>query len=157
MTSTPPPSAQPTSVPVLRRILIYGAVLALGIAVVGAVIGGIVAGGIGVVSALIGTVIAVLFMGITAASILVANRYAGRESAVGAFFGIVMGGWLLKFVLFLVLVIVLKDQPWVQPVVLFLSIIAGVVGSLVVDTVVVLKSRMTYVSDVRLPTAPNNE
>jgi hypothetical protein len=157
MTSTPPPSAQPTSVPVLRRILIYGAVLALGIAVVGAVIGGIVAGVTGVVSALIGTVIAVLFMGITAASILVANRYAGRESAVGAFFGIVMGGWLLKFVLFLVLVIVLKDQPWVQPVVLFLSIIAGVVGSLVVDTVVVLKSRMTYVSDVRLPTAPNNE
>jgi glucan phosphoethanolaminetransferase (alkaline phosphatase superfamily) len=157
MTSTPPPSAQPTSVPVLRRILIYGAVLALGIAVVGAVIGGIVAGVTGVVSALIGTVIAVLFMGITAASILVANRYAGRESAVGAFFGIVMGGWLLKFVLFLVLVIVLKDQPWVQPVVLFLSIIAGVIGSLVVDTVVVLKSRMTYVSDVRLPTAPNNE
>lgn len=157
MTSTPPPSAQPTSVPVLRRILVYGAVLALAIAVVGAIIGGIVAGGIGVVSALIGTVIAVLFMGITAASILVANRYAGRESAVGAFFGIVMGGWLLKFVLFLVLVIVLKDQPWVQPVVLFLSIIAGVIGSLVVDTVVVLKSRMTYVSDVRLPTAPNNE
>lgn len=157
MTSTPHPSAQPTSVPVLRRILIYGAILALGIAVVGAIIGGIVAGGIGVVSALIGTVIAVLFMGITAASILAANRYAGRESAIGAFFGIVMGGWLLKFVLFLVLVIVLKDQPWVQPVVLFLSIIAGVIGSLVVDTVVVLKSRMTYVSDVRLPTAPNNE
>ncbi len=157
MTTTPQPAAQPTSVPVLRRILFYGGILALGIAVVGAIIGGIVAGGVGVLSALIGTVIAVLFMGITAASILVANRYAGRESAIGAFFGIVMGGWLVKFILFLVLVIVLKDQPWVEPLVLFLSIIAGVIGSLVVDAVVVLRSRMTYVSDVTLPPAPNHD
>lgn len=157
MTATPPPANQPTSVPILRRILIYGAALALGIAVVGAIVGGIVAGWPGVISALVGTVMAVLFMGITAASILVANRYAGRESAIGAFFGIVMGGWIVKFVVFLVLIVLLKDQPWVQPVVLFLSIIAGVVGSLVVDAVVVLKSRMTYVSDVTLPGASNHD
>ena len=157
MTATPPPANQPTSVPILRRILIYGAALALGIAVVGAIVGGIVAGWPGVISALVGTLIAVLFMGITAASILIANRYAGRESAIGAFFGIVMGGWIVKFVVFLVLIVLLKDQPWVEPVVLFLSIIAGVVGSLVVDAVVVLKSRMTYVSDVTLPGAPNHD
>jgi hypothetical protein len=157
MTATPPPAAQPTSVPILRRILIYGAALALGIAVVGAIVGGIVAGWPGVVSALVGTLMAVLFMGITAASILLANRYAGRESAIGAFFGIVMGGWIVKFVVFLVLIVLLKDQPWVEPLVLFLSIIAGVVGSLIVDAVVVLKSRMTYVSDVTLPGAPNHD
>lgn len=157
MTPTPSPAAQPTSVPVLRRILVYGAILALAIAVVGAIVGGIVAGVTGIVSALVGTLLAVVFMGITAASILVANRYAGRESAVGAFFGIVMGGWIVKFVVFLVIVVVLKDQPWVQPVVLFLSIIAGVLGSLVVDAIVVLKSRMTYVSDVALPGAPSEE
>lgn len=157
MTATPPPAIQPTSVPILRKILNYGAALALGIAVVGAIVGGIVAGWPGVISALVGTLMAVLFMGITAASILIANRYAGRESAIGAFFGIVMGGWIVKFVVFLVLIVLLKDQPWVQPVVLFLSIIAGVVGSLVVDAVVVLKSRMTYVSDVTLPGAPNHD
>jgi hypothetical protein len=133
---------------------VAGAVLALVIAVVGATIGGLVAGGVGVVSALIGTVMAVVFMAITAASILVANRFAGNEAAIGAFFGIVLGGWLLKFVVFLVLVFVLKDQPWIDPVVLFLSIVAGVIGSLVVDAVVVLKSRMPYVSDVALPPAP---
>jgi hypothetical protein len=154
MTAAPVAAAQPTSVPVLRSTLIAGGVLALVIAVVGAVVGGLVAGSTGVVSALIGTVMAVVFMAITAASILVANRFAGNEAAIGAFFAIVLGGWLLKFVVFLALVFVLKDQPWIDPVVLFLSIVAGVIGSLVVDSVVVLKSRMPYVSDVVLPAAP---
>ena len=158
MSITTPPAnqpvpTQPTSIPVLRQILIYGGILALGIMVVGAIVGGLVVGGAGVVSALIGTAMAVVFMGITAASILIANRFAGKESAIGAFFGIVMGGWLLKFVVFLVLIMLLKDQPWIHPVVLFLSIIAGVIGSLIVDVIVVMKSRMTYASDVILPTS----
>lgn len=148
--------AQATSIPVLRRILVSGGWLALGIAVVGATLGGIFEGGMGVVSALIGTAMAVIFMGITAGSILLANHFAGRESAIGAFFGIVMGGWLLKFVVFLVLMFLLRDQPWISPIVLFLSIVAGVIGSLVVDAVVVMKSRMSYVSDVRLPPAPTD-
>lgn len=161
MTPAPTPSApsaaQPTSIPVFRRVLRYGGILAAGIAVVGMVVGGLTAGGAGVLSALIGTVLAVVFMGITAASILLANRYAGRESAIGAFFGIVMGGWLLKFVVFLVLLVLLKDQPWINPTVLFLSIIAGVVGSLVVDAVVLFTSRMPYASDVLLPPAPHDD
>ena len=156
MTSAPPRSSQPTSVPVLRRILVYGSFLAGGIALLGAVIGGFVAGSSGVVSALIGTLMAVVFMGITAGSILLANRFAGTSAAIGAFFGIVMGGWLVKFVVFLLLMVLLKDQPWIQPVVLFLSIIAGVVGSLLVDVFVLMKSRMTYVSDITLP-APSDQ
>lgn len=159
--TTPPtnfvPPTQPTSVPILKRILVYGGFLALLIAIVGATAGGIVDGWIGVVSALVGTAMAVVFMGITAGSILLANRFAGQEAAVGAFFGIVLGGWLLKFVVFLVLMVLLRDQPWVSPVVLFLSMIAGVIGSLVVDAVVVLKSRMSYVSDITLPPAPTDE
>jgi len=148
---------QPTSIPILRRILMYGGFLALGIAVVGAVVGGLLEGSIGVVSALVGTAMAVVFMGITAGSILLANRFAGREAAIGVFFGIVMGGWLLKFVVFLVLMVLLQGQPWISPIVLFLSIVAGVIGSLVVDAVVVMKSRMGYVSDVTLPPAPTDD
>ena len=145
---------QPTSVPVLRRILIYGAYVAAAIAVVGSIVGFIVAGGTGLLSALIGTVMSVAFMGITAGSILLANRFAGTEAAIGAFFGIIMGGWLLKFVVFLILLVVLQDQVWIQPLVLFLCIIAGVIGSLVVDAVVVLKTRMPYTGDIALPPAP---
>jgi len=145
------PPAQPTSTPVLKDVLKYGLILALAIAVVGALLGGIFAGWIGVTSALIGTVIAAVFLSITALSILIANRFIGSDLFVGLFFGIVLGGWIVKFVLFLVLAILLRDQPWINPTVLFLSLIAGVIGSLVVDMIVVFRSRVPYVSDVSLP------
>ena len=143
-----------TAVTVLRRVLLYGGVLALGIAVLGSVLGLVVAGSQGVVSALIGTAMAFLFLAVTAGSIILANRVAKSDILHPMFFAIVLGGWLVKFVVFLVLVFLLKDQPWINNVVLFLSIIAGVVGSLVVDLFVVAKSRIPYVSDVSLPGEP---
>lgn len=145
------PPAQPTSTPVFKDVLKYGLIIAGGIAIVGALLGWMFAGWIGVTSALIGTVMAAVFLSITALSILIANRFIGSDLFVGLFFGIVLGGWILKFVLFLVLAIVLKDQAWINPVVLFLSLIAGVIGSLVVDMIVVFRSRVPYVSDISLP------
>jgi hypothetical protein len=142
---------QPTSTPVLKDVLKYGFILAAVIAVVGMVLGGIFAGWVGVTSALIGTLMAAVFLSITALSILIANRFIGSDLFVGLFFGIVLGGWIVKFVLFIVLALLLRDQPWINPVVLFLSLIAGVIGSLVVDMIVVFRSRMPYASDVTLP------
>ena len=139
-----------SSVLVLKRALLYGGILAAGIAIVGSVIGYLVAGGEGVASALVGTAMAVVYLGITAASILFARRFD-----IGAFFGIVMGAWLLKFLLFLVLAFTLQDQPWIQPTVLFVSIVVGVVGTLAVDVIVVAKSRVPYV-EVTLPGAPDD-
>ncbi len=141
-----------TAAPVLKKILLYGVILAVVIAVVGGVIGGLVVGSVGVVSALIGTAMAVVFLAITALSILVASRYS-----LGAFFGIVLGAWLLKFIIFLALIFILKDQPWLDTMVMFLSIVAAVVGTLVVDVVVIARSRMSYVSDIELPGPANDE
>ncbi|MGO4536906.1 hypothetical protein [Leifsonia sp. 2MCAF36] len=144
-------AAQPTSTPVLRDVLKYGLILAGAIAIIGMLLGGLFAGWVGVTSALIGTAMAAVFLSITALSILIANRFIASDLFVGLFFGIVLGGWIVKFVLFLVLAILLRDQPWINPVVLFLSLIAGVIGSLVVDMIVVFRSRVPYVSDVTLP------
>ncbi|MHA6695962.1 hypothetical protein [Homoserinimonas sp. A520] len=135
-----------TAAPILKKVLLYGAILAVAIAVIGSIVGYVTVGPVGISSALIGTVMAVVFLAITALSILVAGKYS-----LGAFFGIVMGAWLLKFVLFLVLIFILKDQPWLNAQVMFLSIVAAVVGTLVVDVVVVARSRMSYVSDIELP------
>ncbi|HEY8282548.1 MAG TPA: hypothetical protein VIG28_08700 [Leifsonia sp.] len=146
-----PKPAQPTSNPVFRDVLKYGAILALVIAVAGAILGGIFAGWVGIVSAVIGTLMALVFLSITALSILIANRFIGSDLFAGIFFGIVLGGWIVKFVLFIVLAVTLKDQPWINPVVLFLSLIVGVIGSLVVDMIVVFRSRLPYASDVTLP------
>jgi hypothetical protein len=155
----PEPAADrtPTSNPVLRRALAWGGLLAAIILVVSAVLGLVFAGVPGLLGALIGTLMAVVFMGITAASILLANRFAGSDLFVGAFFGIVLGGWLLKFVVFIVLVVLLRDASWLDTTVLFLSLVAGVIASLVVDVLVVAKSRLPYVSDVELPKPPAEE
>ena len=156
MTDARPESADrtPTSNPVLRRALAWGGLLAAIILVVSAVLGLVFAGVPGLLGALIGTLMAVVFMGITAASILLANRFAGSDLFVGAFFGIVLGGWLLKFIVFIVLVVLLRDASWLDTTVLFLSLVAGVIASLVVDVLVVAKSRLPYASDVELPKPP---
>jgi hypothetical protein len=137
--------------PVFVRILKLGAILALAIAVVGGVVGFVVDGERGLVSALVGTAMAILFTGLTAVSILVANRFSGTDFFTAIFFAVVMGAWIVKFAIFLALVFLLRDAEWINPVVMFLSIIAGVLGSLIVDVVVVATSRMSYVSDVSLP------
>jgi len=138
------PTGVPSSVPVLRRTLAYGFAFAAAIAVVGGVIGLLVAGPIAAWSAVIGAAMAGVFLGITALSILIAVRFD-----IVAFFGIVLGAWLLKFVAFIVAALALRDQPWINPTALFLSLIAGVIASLVVDVVVVMKTRMPYVSDLQ--------
>lgn len=132
----------PSSVPVLKRTLVYGFLFAGVIAIVGATIAGLMVGPVGVWSAIIGAAMAAVFLGITAASILIAVRFD-----IVAFFGIVLGAWLLKFILFIVLALSLRDQPWINTLALFLTMIVGVIASLVVDVVVVMKTRMPYVSD----------
>ena len=129
---------------IFRTALIWGGIIAVLIGVVGGIIGWNIDGSIGLTSALIGTVVGAAFLSITAASILFANRYSDSDMYVTIFFGVVLGGWLLKFVLFLVLAISLRDQPWINPLILFASVIAAAVATLVVDTIIVMKGRVPY-------------
>lgn len=141
-----------SSTPILRRTLIWSGASALILAVVAGGVGFAVAQGEGLLSGLLGVLLAVLFLAITAISILVANRWYGDPLYVQLFFAIVLGGWLLKLGIFLVLMILLSGAPWIEPVVFFLSIVAGVVMSLVIDVVVLTRMRLPNVSDVSLPT-----
>ena len=139
---------------VLGRALVYGAILTIGIAVVGSLVGYLVAGTPGLVSALIGAGLTALFMGFTALSIVIASKLTKDEPSSTLFFGIVLGMWLIKFVVFIAILVVLRDQPFIQPLVMFFSILAAVIGSLVVDVVAFLRSRVPYVGDIALPGDP---
>jgi hypothetical protein len=138
----------PSSNIVLRRVLVLASVFAGIVAVVAAIIGFIVSGGEGVAGALVGAVLALLFSGVTAASILFANRFHRSEQYLAIFFGVVLGGWIVKFVVFLVAAFLLRDQPWLDPTVLFLTMVISVIGSLVIDVVVIGRSRIPVVSDL---------
>ncbi|MER7448457.1 hypothetical protein [Microbacterium sp. NPDC097977] len=147
-----------SSNPILRRTLIWSALSMVVLAIVAGGIGLLVDGGEGLVSGLLGVVLAMLFLGITALSILIANRWFGDPLYVQLFFAIVLGGWLLKLGLFVVIMIVLSGQPWVSPMVFFLSIVTGVVATLVIDVIVITRMRLPHVSDASLPSeAPTDQ
>jgi magnesium-transporting ATPase (P-type) len=145
MTSTASPRGN-SSTPVLRRALVRGVMFTLALGVLAAVGFGIAFGAVGVTSAIVGAVLAAGFLGLTAASVLIAQRFD-----MVVFFAIVMGAWILKFALFLLAVVLLRDQPWINTMALFVTLIAGVIVSLITDVTVVAKSRMPFASDVRLP------
>lgn len=48
--------------------------------------------------------------------------------------------------------ILLAGQPWLHPMVFFLSIVAGVLMSLAIDVIVLTRMRLPNVSDISLPT-----
>ena len=99
-----------SSTPILRTALVWSGAVTAVLAIAAAVIGFLVAGTEGLWSGLAGVLIAAVFLGITAASILIANRWYGDPLYVPVFFGIVLGGWLLKLVLFIVALLVLRDD-----------------------------------------------
>ncbi|MWV50402.1 hypothetical protein GRS96_14100 [Rathayibacter sp. VKM Ac-2803] len=134
---------QPASVPVLRRTLVIGGVFVLALAVIGAVVGFLAAGAEGALGALLGAIVGGVMVALTAASILVANRLD-----IGGFFAVVLGTWLAKFVLFIIAALALRDQPWLNSTAMFVTIIVAVLGSLVIDVLVVSRSRIPNVSDI---------
>lgn len=149
--SSPPSDRVVSSTPILAATLRWSVILTAALIVVGVLVGFSVAQADGALSALSGVLTAAVFLGITAISILIANRWFGDPLFVPIFFGIVLGGWLLKFVVFIVVLLVLRGQEWIVPPVFFIGLVAGIVASLVVDVVVMLRMRLPYVSDVTLP------
>ena len=147
MSTASPAARRPlSSTPILRTALAWGGIVTAVLLVVGAVVGFAVAGAGGLGSAL---------AGVAASSILIANRWFGDPLYVPIFFGIVLGGWLLKLVLFIVAIVILRGQGWVDPVVFYVALVVSVMASLAVDVVVLLRLRVPSASDVTLPTDPD--
>jgi hypothetical protein len=140
-----------TAAPLLKRALLYGTALTLAIAVLGSIVGLIVAGIPGLVGALIGAGLTAVFLGLTSLSILLGFKASRGELLNPVFFATVMGGWLLKLLLFLALIFILGEQDFYDRTVMFGTIVAAVIGSLISDVVAMARSRMPYVSDVKLP------
>jgi hypothetical protein len=126
---------------VMFRVLRLGSLLVLAVVSLGSAIGYLVAGFPGVLAALSGGAAALAFTGLTVFSLLI-----GSKLGLGGFLAMVLGGWLLKMVLFLVIFSLLNRAEWLtleaRPVV-FLTIVAAVIGGLFLDTWIFTKARLT--------------
>ncbi|WP_241742862.1 hypothetical protein [Microbacterium lacticum] len=150
--NTPRTPREVSSNRLLRTTLLWSAIVTAGLAVVGAIVGFAVAGTSGLWSALVAVLLAAVFLGLTAGTILVANRWYGDPLYTPIFFGAVMGGWIVKFALFIVVLFVLRGAPWLNGTVFFVALVVSVIASLAIDVVVMLRMRVPYVGDVSLPT-----
>lgn len=126
---------------VMSRVFRLGGILTGVIALIGSLVGYLVAGYSGVLAALVGCAAAFLFTGLTALSVLI-----GSKLNLAGFLGAVLGGWLVKMVLFLIGFRLLSDSSWLshssRPIV-FLTVVTAVIGGLIIDTRIVSKARLT--------------
>lgn len=125
----------------MARVLKLGSLLVLAIALLGSLVGYLAIGLSGVYAALIGSGAAFLFTALTALSVLI-----GSKLNLAGFLGAVLGGWLVKMVLFLIGFSMLNRAEWLtreaRPIVFF-TVVAAVIGGLVIDTMIVSKARLT--------------
>lgn len=157
MTANPPlpdPTAREriSSTPVLRAALMWGLLVGVVVAVVMAGIGFAIAGATGAGSGALGALVGVIFPAFTAISILLGNRWYGHPQWLQIFFAVVLGTWLLKFVLVIIALLLLFQVPWLERGVFALAVIVAAIASLVVDLVVFSRMRLPGASEVHLPT-----
>jgi hypothetical protein len=127
---------------IFAAVLKQGLMLVLAIALVGGGLGFVFAGAAGLISGLIGAALALVFSSLTAFSV----KFGGQLS-LGGFFGVVLGGWIVKLVGFIVLIALLKGATFIAGPVLFFTLVASILGTLIIDTLIVMKSRITFGSN----------
>jgi hypothetical protein len=123
-----------------KNVLGQTALLTGLIASLGSLAGFFVEGMNGVVSALIGAGLAFAFGALTVVSMII-----GRKLSLAGFFGVVMGGWLIKLIGFALLARSLQGAEFINGPVLFLTLVAAILGSLVIDSIAVLSARIPVV------------
>ena len=69
----------------------------------------------------------------------------GTDGVLSAAIGAAMGGWLLKLVLFLGLTVALRNATFLVRPLFFFTVVAAILGSLVVDALVAAKARIPAV------------
>ena len=111
------------------------------LAVLGIGLGALLAGTAGVWGALIGVGLALLFSGTTVASMLLTSRAPATTMAA-----VVMGAWLGKVIVLIVVLALLRDEDFYHRGVLAVVLVAGVVGSALLDLRAVRVGRVPYVT-----------
>ncbi|WP_024287731.1 hypothetical protein [Cellulomonas sp. KRMCY2] len=124
---------------VFRRALRDMLVLVGLVAVLGTGIGALVGGLPGVWGAVIGVAIVLVFSGTT---VLAMVRTAGSSITVAS--GVLVGTWILKMVVVLVVVAVLRDQEFYHRGVLVAVVAVAVLGSAFVDFRAASSGRVPY-------------
>ncbi len=118
----------------------YSLILVAAIAILGGAAGFFLSGTNGLISALIGAAIAFVFSILTILSVFV-----GSKMDIAGFYAIVLGGWLLKIVIFGIVLVALRGAEFIDGPLLFTTVVVTVIGTLAVDSYAALRARIPAV------------
>lgn len=133
-----------TAAIVKRALLISVIVIAIG-GTVAALVAGFVVGPRAVGGVIVGAAVALLYSALTTVAVLIGTKRQGTEMMV-----IIMGSWMVKLVLFVIIIMVIKATHLVDLSWCFWALVGASIIGLLVDMFVMLKAREPYV-DVLLP------
>ncbi|HMO11116.1 MAG TPA: hypothetical protein PKB06_06355 [Actinotalea sp.] len=142
---TPSPAAEHVRA-VLRRALRNLLLLLAALTVLGVLVGWSTAGTAGVWGAVIGAAIALVFSGTT-----VLSHLRTADAPVTTTGAVILGAWLVKILLVVVVLAVLRGQDFYDRNVLVLVLVLGVRGSTYLDSLAVTKARVPYVEPTAGP------
>ncbi|MGN8246674.1 hypothetical protein ACTHAM_000339 [Cellulomonas soli] len=145
------PTATGTAVDaVFRRALRDTLLLLAALTVLGVGLGALLAGTPGVWGALIGVGFALVFCGTTVV-VMLRTAHANPQTMAVA----VMGSWLAKLVVVMVVLAVLRGQTFYDRVVLLVVVAAGTIGSALLDYRAVASGRIPYIEPTRRQDPPD--
>jgi hypothetical protein len=135
-----PPAAPEGLVVPMRRVLRVGAIASAVALPAATLLGWLLAGSAGAWGALIGMGLAVAFFGITVVLALATARMAPTQLGLW-----VLGSWLAKMVLIIAVLALLRDQDFYSRPALFLALLVGTAGSLLLEARIVATTKVPYV------------
>ena len=125
----------------MQRAVKLGGLALLVITVVSLAVWGGISGLPGIWGVLVGAAIGGGFVLFTALSVLLtANTTPANTMAV------VLGGWLLKVIVLVMVLLVIRDMDFYDTVALFVTVMLGLFATLGTEVWAVVTSRVTYVS-----------
>ncbi|WP_430593426.1 hypothetical protein [Humidisolicoccus flavus] len=127
--------------PIMRRILIGGVVLLAILGLAAAVTSAIMPRTEILPMVLFALGFGGLFFVISAIGIPVATVISKGSMNSGAFFGTLVSFWMVKFVVFLVLLFAVRGMRGTEPGLIMTFVVAAIVASLIFDAIVVALSR----------------
>lgn len=130
---------------IVKRALVVSVLIIAALGIVAAVVAGITVGPRAVGGVIVGALVALGYSAFTALSVIIGTKREGTEMMV-----IVLGGWMVKLVLFFVIIFVIKATNFVDLSWCFWALVCASIVGLLVDLFVLLKAREPYV-DVLLP------
>lgn len=138
----------PSSQPMLLRGVKWGVIATVASMAVFSGIGFFVGQVPGLLGGLIGAGVGGAVLLVTVGSIAFGNRFATSPIYPQIFFSIVLGAWALKLIAFIIAVVLLKDQPWLDNTILFIALVATILVSIVIDAIIVSRARLPLSVDL---------